>query len=158
MSELGKQRLARLLKDQRSAFGENQEKFAKRFEMTARSVDNWTSGNVAPQPMMRGRIEEGLGWKPGIITDVLEDEVAEFWGLDDVRIPDPAQLPVARASQLTDDELLTEMTRRFKTYAETANTVPARTPEQVRQERFGLAATTDGRVTKTPKKIRKPRD
>lgn len=152
MSELGKQRLARLLEDQRSAFGEIPNDFAARFSMTGRSMEYWMSGRVAPRTGRRAAIENGIGWRPGIITQILEDDVAEFWGLDDVRIPDPSQQPVARASQLTDDELLTEVTRRFKTYADKATETPARS-----QEHFGLAAHHDPTETKTPKRRRPPK-
>jgi hypothetical protein len=81
-------------------------------EKSGRSFYNWLGG-TAPWASMRGPLEEALGWKRGIVTEILESPITKRFTLAEVRdwgvLEDK---PVARASELTTDELLVELTRR----------------------------------------------
>ena len=147
--ETGQQRFARLLRLEMSERGLTPARLEPLIGSTDRSIENWLNEGKTPQPSKRGAIERGLRWRRGAITELLDESPFRTirWDLDAVRIPDPAKQPVARAADLTDDELLTEVTRRFKTYADKATT-PA-LPAEEEWRRFGLAAHHDPTEPKT---------
>jgi len=108
---------------------------------TLRSLEN---GERWPQPINRYKIETALGWRQGAMDEIRDNDDAdptlanlkagahqhEEW-------PHDAEQPVKRASQLSDAELLSELTYRFNMYARTTNEAET---AQEEQENFGLAA------------------
>lgn len=154
MSTPEKTRLGELLEQQRSQFQEAMPRFAARFIQDAiepeRTYINWAQGKNAPSNKKRAEIEAGIGWKPGSINRLLSGEGA-FLSLTDVQDLPVEEQPVKRAADLSDDELLSEVTRRFKNYADKAND-KATTPAQDRRGDFDLAANHPT----TPKRLRNP--
>jgi hypothetical protein len=74
----------------------------------------WLSGSSIPLQRNRAQLEDALRWVRGSVTRVLDAPITETLTLIDVKDrgawKDPA---VARASELSDDELLVELTRRW---------------------------------------------
>ena len=97
------------LRDQRMSVNE----LARQSKVGLRTIKGWREvGGPIPTDTNRAPIEDALGWKRDAITEILGDPGATFWDLKAVRRPDPATLPVERASELSTDELLIELTRR----------------------------------------------
>jgi hypothetical protein len=141
------ERLAKLLTEQREAFGDTDKEFAARWtdaKDAQRSVIDWRRGLRAPAPAARADIEKGIGWTPGSISRLLSGE-GVFLSLTDVQDLPEDEKPVKRASELTDDELAMEMMRRFKNYADLA-----RMEQAPSRDTFDLAANNPG----TPKRFK----
>jgi len=112
--------------------------------VSPRSVYFWLSGDSAPLVRNRAQLEDALGWKRGSVTDILEAPITREVTLSEVR--DWGQVEeasVKRAAELSDDELLVELTRRWGSmrarldeFERVANGSPAKTA----QDMFGLAA------------------
>ena len=83
-------------------------------ELSLRTMRSWVAeGGPVIQSRQHATVEDVLGWRRDAITDILENpREAMEWGLDEVRAWEPHEMPVRRASELTTDELLTELTRR----------------------------------------------
>ena len=81
-----------------------------------RSFYNWAAGRNAPQKAAHPVLEQALGWKPGavhrILTDGFVTEQDVFQGDEDKA--------AKRASELSDEELLAELTRRTLRYRDLA--------------------------------------
>lgn len=80
----------------------------------ARSFYWWMDGTNAPRVKSRGILEDVLRWRRGVVTQILESGSSDSFTLSEVR--DWAEQPrpvVTRASQLSDGELLVELTRRW---------------------------------------------
>ncbi|QOT15917.1 hypothetical protein [Paenarthrobacter sp. YJN-5] len=86
-----------------------------------RSFYNWAAGRNAPQKAAHPILEQALGWKPGavhrILTDGFVTEQDVFQGDEDKA--------AKRASELSDEELLSEMTRRMLFYRDKAEVADA---------------------------------
>ena len=81
-----------------------------------RSFYNWAAGRNAPQKASHPELEKALGWKQGAVTRILTDE---FVTEADVFLGDDDR-PAKRASELSDEDLLAEMTRRMLLYRDKA--------------------------------------
>jgi hypothetical protein len=79
-----------------------------------RSFYAWKEGYSTPLRKSRGMLEDALGWRRGVVTEILEAPITRRFTLSEVRdwaaLPDPG---LAKARDLSDDELLSELTRRF---------------------------------------------
>lgn len=116
MSDDNRTDLAKLIKAQLEQDGIGPEAFAKRLpEKSRRPFYNWLSGTSAPRNRNRAELEDALGWERGSVSRILEAPITERITLAEVRdwaqVDEPST-PVARASQLSTDELLVELTRR----------------------------------------------
>ena len=85
-------------------------------QSSRRSFYNWAGGKNAPQKAAHPILEQALGWKPGAIQRILRDE---FVTESDVFQGDEDKA-AKRASELSDEELLSEMTRRMLFYRDKA--------------------------------------
>lgn len=141
--------LARLLTQQQSAYKETDAEFAARFGKSWRTYFNWRTAEHAPAKREHATIEESIGWKIGSIGRLLSGE-GTFLSLGDVQDLPVEDRPVERAALLTDDELLTELTRRFKTYAATAMEPPTDVPEPVQVDFAQAARHQTGKSRKKP--------
>jgi hypothetical protein len=115
MSDDNRAELGRLITEQLREEGVGPEAFARRFpEPAKRSVYGWMAGSFAPRNSSRAALEDALRWKRGSVTRILDSPITETLTLSEVKDwgqwADPA---VARASELSDDELLMELTRRW---------------------------------------------
>lgn len=144
--------LARLLREQLSVFGVGTETFAKRHlpERSLRPFYSWVAGAAAPQLKNRAELEDALGWERGSITKILDAPITETISLAEVRdwaaagIAAPA---VARAAELSSDELVAELGRRLlvaeaklSVYEGHEPAEPAEDPLPPVRNLFGLAA------------------
>lgn len=112
----GRQDLARLIREQLESDGVGSESFTKRLsERNRRPFYSWLSGSAAPQAKNRAELEDALAWERGSVSRILDAPITERITLSEVRdwaqVGEPT-VPVARASQLSTDELLVELTRR----------------------------------------------
>lgn len=81
-----------------------------------RSFYNWAAGRNAPQKAVHPELEKALGWRQGAVTRILTDE---FVTEQDVFLGDEDR-PAKRAVELSDEELLAELTRRTLRYRDLA--------------------------------------
>lgn len=78
-----------------------------------RSYYNWTQKGMVPRNESRGLLEDALGWKRGSVTEVLESPITRTFTLSELRDWEKVDEPrVTKASELSTDELLIELTRR----------------------------------------------
>jgi len=114
--EAAREAFARLLDAELRDEGSSIEALSRKLPDVGRTtIFSWRKpGGRFPQPATRTGIEDALGWKRDTITRILDRPgEAIFWELADVRAGDPSvTAAVARASELTTDELLIELTRR----------------------------------------------
>ena len=101
-----------------SRIGMGSEQFAQEHlpPNARRSFYNWAAGRNAPQKAAHPVLEEALGWKQGAVQRILTDE---FVTESDVFQGDEDKA-AKRASELSDEELLSEMTRRMLFYRDKA--------------------------------------
>jgi len=115
MSRDNRDELARLINEHLRVEGVGPNALAKKLpKSNQRSFFNWKSGLTPPRSAeSRAALEDALGWKRGAVTMILEAPITQRFELQELRdwgqMSDP---PVARASELSTDELLTELTRR----------------------------------------------
>lgn len=134
--------LARLINEHLEAEGITPVSFARRLPASKkRSFFNWKAGVSTPRGADdRRALEEALGWREGAVDEILDAPITHKFDLGEVRdwglIEGP---PVARASELSTDELLLELTRRvgaMQSELEYLKGHDARPPRKA----FGLAA------------------
>lgn len=104
-----------------SRIGMGSEQFATEHlpQSARRSFYNWAAGRNAPQKAAHPILEEALGWKQGAVQRILTDEFvteADVFQADEDKA-------AKRASELSDEELLSEMTRRMLFYRDKAEQV-----------------------------------
>jgi len=78
-----------------------------------RAFYGWRDGSTIPLRRSRGMLEDALGWRRGVVTEVLEAPITQAFTLSEVRDWAAQSEPaVLRARDLSTDELLLELTRR----------------------------------------------
>jgi hypothetical protein len=116
MEKDNRQELGRLITEQLLQKGTGANEFAREHfpGNKSRSFYNWKLGLTAPTSTgSRKQLEDSLGWKPGAVTEVLNAPITQQFDLADLQDWSKREDPsVARASELTTLELLTELTRR----------------------------------------------
>lgn len=151
MKEVNRAELARLISEHLADKALGKEEFTRLFPdaVKRRAVYHWMAGSHAPVGVgQRAVLEDVLGWKRGAVSTVLDSKVGTVFGLSELRDWEQvaeSEAPVSRASELSLDELLIELTRRVG-YLQSrnefleANTAPTR-------KAFDLAAhdTDEGR-------------
>ena len=108
-----------------------------------RSFYDWRDGSVAPLRKSRPLLEEALGWRPGVVTEILEAPITREFTLSEVR--DWAKQPepgAVRARDLSTDDLLMELTRRVGALQEIVDRVKREEVTAVRdsQDMYDVAA------------------
>jgi transcriptional regulator with XRE-family HTH domain len=128
--------IGRLIKEGRLAIGLRQLPFAKFAEVDTKTLASMEKGTRVAWETNQRKVEKALGWRQGSIQELL-DNVA-----NDVDVPKDSitlesmkeggaeatwqdlsdeenrvtEQPVTRANQLTDEELLAELSYRFRNY------------------------------------------
>ena len=149
MSDDNRAGLSRLMSEQLEASRLGPEGLVRLLPaVSPRSVYFWLSGDSAPLVRNRAQLEDALGWKRGSVTEVLEAPITREVTLSEVR--DWGQVDdvtAQRAADLSDDELLVELTRRWgsmRARLDEFERVTNGSPAKTQQDMFGLAAhTTD---------------
>ena len=114
--------------------------------VSPRSVYFWLSGDSAPLVRNRAQLEDALGWKRGSVTDILEAPITKDITLTEVKdwgAGATDDLAVKRAAELSDDELLVELSRRWgsmRARLDEFERVTGASPAKTHQDMFGLAA------------------
>jgi transcriptional regulator with XRE-family HTH domain len=125
--------IGRLIKEGRLAMGLRQLPFAKLAGVDTKTLATMESGTRVAWETNQRKVEKALGWRAGSIQEVLdnaadtpvesvtlasmEEGAAEAsWQDLDKEINGAPEQPVTRASQLTDEELLAELSYRFRNY------------------------------------------
>ncbi|MEQ4566226.1 hypothetical protein [Paenarthrobacter sp. CAP02] len=118
MREVNRAELARLILEHLADKGLGKEEFARSFPDTVkrRAVYHWMAGSHAPVGVgQRAVLEDVLGWKRGSVATVLDSKPGSEFVLSELRDwtqVGESEKPVARASELSLDELVLELTRR----------------------------------------------
>lgn len=132
-----------LVKARRERLGLKQEQLAPRGGPGVSTVGKVERGAQASFPLRtQHQLEKALGWRHGTIADVLETVTRGEWGdlgpdwstdLVEENVPDMADAgePVRRTVELSDAELLTELTHRVRQYAQAAVASAPSSPRQV---------------------------
>lgn len=120
------QTIGRLIKEERLAQGLSQVQLAKQAGTAIKTVRTLESGTRRTQEINQRKLEHALGWRAGSVSEVLKGKstfAPEMITPDDMRSGDePRQgppriavpaAPIARASHLSDEELLAELTYRM---------------------------------------------
>lgn len=78
-----------------------------------RSFYGWQEGSSVPLRRSRAMLEDALGWRRGVVTDIIDAPITKTFTLSEVRdwakLPDPGTV---KARDLSTDDLLMELTRR----------------------------------------------
>ncbi len=121
------QTIGRLIKEERLAQGLSQVQLAKQAGTAIKTVRTLESGTRRTQEINQRKLEHALGWRAGSVSEVLKGKsnfAPDMITPDDMRSgeesrpPGPPRVsvpsaPVARASHLSDEELLAELTYRM---------------------------------------------
>lgn len=125
--------IGRLIKEGRLEKDLRQLPFAKFAEVDTKTLASMEKGTRVAWETNQRKVEKALGWRAGSIQEVLDNAAdtpresvtlgsmkeggaAETWqDLADAE-NDRAEQPVTRANQLTDEELLAELSYRFRNY------------------------------------------
>lgn len=120
MKSVNRAELARLIQEHLDDKRIGKERFSESFPDTVkkRAVYHWMAGTMSPVGVSRVALEDVLGWKAGSVKAVLESPEGTRFELSELRdwgkLGEDAPAPVVtRASELTNAELLMELTRRF---------------------------------------------
>lgn len=134
--------LGRLAKQRREEIGLGRPSFAKEAGMGSdKTITQFEFGRVLPSGTNQRRMEKALGWRLGVIEDIMRmvDRKASDITMEEVDAEDSlhiaAQGGIKSASLLTNEELIAELTRRL-------SQVPSPMEARVR-DMFGLAASTN---------------
>lgn len=146
MSEDNRDELARLIREHLEDRGLNVTKFVAMFpSANHRSVYNWLSGEKAPRSVTSLKaLEEVLGWKRGAVKEVLTAPITKKFTLAELRdwekLGETPDRPAIRASELSTDELLVELTRRVGSLQSEIEFLRKQAPADQRPHVFDLAA------------------
>lgn len=104
--------------------------FSKEIDLNVQTLRTMERGDRMVQSVAQAKVEKGLGWRTGSIREVWEDReniTADVVTLDEMRrgAGEPTfqelenggdRSPVMKASLLSDEELLAEISYRFRNY------------------------------------------
>lgn len=110
-----------------------------------RAFYNWRDGSSAPLRKSRPMLEDALGWRRGVVTEILDAPITRKFTLSEVRdwaaLPDPGAV---KARDLSTDDLLMELTRRVGALQSFVDAVKAEESVKSRdQSHFDLAASDE---------------
>ena len=123
------QAIGKLIRTARIDRGESQAAFAKHADINPKTLWSAETGDRLPQDVNQRKIERALGWRAGSIADIWADRAELTPGLvvlakmqdgageatwHDLDKEDVA--PLTKAMHLSDEELLAELSYRFRNY------------------------------------------
>lgn len=129
------QKIGSMAETERLQKGYSRKAFAELAGVNIRTLMDFEDGVRRGRPLNLAKIEKALQWSPGTIDWALSLSVDELenLGADHLRdwsLPKSAVAGMLKVEHLTDDELITELTRRFRNYAIAAS--EAALPESLR--------------------------
>jgi hypothetical protein len=115
MSDDNRLELARLIGQELEESGRGPADIVKEWSAgSQRSFYGWKDGKTIPLRRSRAMLEDALGWRRGVVTDILEASITKTFSLSEIRdwsaLPEPG---LVKARDLSDAELLAELTRRL---------------------------------------------
>jgi len=127
------QAIGHLIQEARVEKGLSQLRLAKEAGVDVKTLRSMEDGSRWASDVSRSKIEQALGWRSGAMQDLWRDRegiplesvtMTEMtrgadeptWADLEAEDSDMVPGPVRRASQLTDEELLAEISYRFRTY------------------------------------------
>lgn len=122
--------LGQLIQKARMELQTSQIAFAEQIGLNVQTLRTMERGERLTQSVAQAKVEKGLGWRTGSIKEIWDDRedlVAENVTLDEMRrgATEPSfqelekngnEAPVMKASMLSDEELLAEISYRFRNY------------------------------------------
>lgn len=128
--------IGNLIVNARMELAISQIQFAEQIGLNVQTLRKMERGDGMAQSVAQAKVERGLGWRTGSIREVWEereDLVAENVTLDEMRRDAGESTfqelekngdtsPVMKASLLSDEELLAEISYRFRNYKVQLNT------------------------------------
>jgi hypothetical protein len=111
-----KQALGRLITAGRLELGKQRPEFSRMVELSLSGLKNIENGVAWPQDATTRNLEKALRWKAGVIDELLDredlgtvalEDVTDVWAVAGIQ-------PARKASELSTDELLAELTHRVK--------------------------------------------
>jgi hypothetical protein len=148
MSEDNRDELSRLIGQELEESRRGPSDVVRGWSLSARrTFYGWKDGSSSPQQKSRGMLEDALGWRRGVVTEILEAPITQKFTLSEVRdwaaLPDPG---LVKARDLSDAELLAELTRRLgnlRAQVDEMVTPSNVVPLHGEQNHFGLAASDE---------------
>lgn len=136
--------LGALVAKQRLTLGYSQKGFAVMAGIDVKTLRSLENGERWPHDVQRLKIETALGWRQGAMAEIRDNEDADATLANlrpnnthgDEQWPE-SERAAKRAANLTDAELLSELTYRFNQYARARHQPVEGTAEQ---DGYGLAA------------------
>lgn len=110
----GRSELGRLMNEELEASGRGPVQIVGSWALSPkRAFYWWKDGTSAPSRKYRAQLEDALGWRRGVVTEILDAPITKTFTLSEVRdwSAQPKPGPV-KARDLSTDELLMELTRR----------------------------------------------
>ena len=124
-------RIGQLIRDSRKHLGESMAALAERAGINSKTLWSAETGSRFQQDVNQLKIERALGWREGSIAEAYRDREnlapenltlewmqaggdSTSWGA----LAQQQAAPLARAINLTDEELLAEISYRFRNYRE----------------------------------------
>ena len=122
--------IGKLIQNARMELPTSQIAFAEQVSLNVQTLRTMERGDRLVQDVAQAKVEKGLGWRTGSIAEIWaerEDLVAENVTLDEMRRgageatfqeieKNGSESPVMKASMLSDEELLAELSYRFRNY------------------------------------------
>lgn len=123
--------LGRLIREELEGSGRGPASITRGWTLSARrSFYTWRDGVAVPSIRNRAMLEDALGWRRGVVTEVLSAPITREFSLSEVRDwsaqPEPG---LVKARDLSTDELLAELVRRVGNLQ--AEVDAAHTPDNV---------------------------
>lgn len=121
--------LGLLIQNARMEMQQSQIAFSKEIGLNVQTLRTMERGERMAQSVAQAKVEKGLGWRTGAIREIWDDRAnlsIEQVTLDEMRrgagepsfqeIENGNGTPVMKASLLSDEELLAELSYRFRNY------------------------------------------
>lgn len=115
MSDDNRAELSRLIREELEDSGRGPVQVTRGWsDGNTRSFYGWKDGSTAPLRKSRGMLEDALGWRRGVVTEILEAPITATYSLSEVRdwTALGGQL-LTKARDLPMEDLLNEASRRF---------------------------------------------
>lgn len=113
----GRAAVRRLVEQARTIQGITKEELAKSAQISTKTLYNFQAGDRWPHPRALRGLERALGFTPLSLDDVLEHDTPESVTIEHLTGPGSLAAPVADPSQLSDKDLLWELTERLQSRA-----------------------------------------
>jgi hypothetical protein len=115
MSDDNRAELGRLIREELEDSGRGPVQVTRGWAVgNVRSFYGWKDGSTTPLRKSRGMLEDALGWRRGVVTEILEAPITATYSLSEVRDWSAlGEQVLTKARDLPMEDLLNEASRRF---------------------------------------------